>query len=125
MGPVREWVRKNKLEYEYKPDGEKNQREIIKIESKEMLEKVTKAMQKYSNMNVNKNTDLYNSEEVDYRAAALQVEIKRIEADKEVEIKRIEVAIKKTEAEVEIKRMNLLSEGKITFDQYIQLRNLK
>ena len=122
---VREWVRKNKLEYEYKPDGEKNQREIIKIESKEMLEKVTKAMQKYSNMNVNKNTDLYNSEEVDYRAAALQVEIKRIEADKEVEIKRIEVAIKKTEAEVEIKRMNLLSEGKITFDQYIQLRNLK
>ena len=106
---VREWVRKNKLEYEYKPDGEKNQREIIKIESKEMLERVTKTMQKYSNLNINKNTDLYKSE---------AVEIKRIEANKEVELKRIE-------ADADIKRMNLLSDGKITFDQYIQLRDLK
>ena len=100
---VREWVRKNKLEYEYKPEGDA-QREIIKIESKEMLERVCKAMHKYSNFNINK-------------MSGAEVEIKRIEADKEVDIKRIE-------AELEIKRMDLLADGKITFEQYIELKNL-
>ena len=120
---VREWVRKNKLEYEYKPDGEaaRGQREIIKIESKEMLERVCKAMHKYSNFNINKMSEV-------------EVDIKRIEADKEVnikkieseiEIKRLEIEIKKTEAEVEMKKIDLLAGGKITFEQYIELKNLK
>jgi len=111
---VREWVRKNKLEYEYKPDGEaaRGQREIIKIESKEMLERVCKAMHKYSNFNINKMSEA-------------EVEIKRIEANKEVEIKRLEIEIKKTEAEVEMKKIDLLAGGKITFEQYIELKNLK
>ncbi len=98
---VMEWVRNKRLEYAYKPEGDiRGQREIIKIESKEMLERVCKAMHKYSNLNINKIP----------------------EADKEVEIKRIEADIKKIEAEVEIKRMNLLADGKITFEQYIQLK---
>jgi hypothetical protein len=119
---VREWVRKKNLEYKYKPEGEaaRGQREIIKIESKEMLERVCKAMHKYSNFNINK-------------IPGTEVEIKRIEADKEVdikrieaeiEIKRIEAEIKRIEAEVEIKRINLLGDGKITFEQYIELKNL-
>ncbi len=48
----------------------------------------------------------------------VEVDIKKIET--EAEIKRIE-----TEAEVEIKRIDLFACGKITFDQYIQLKNLK
>ena len=102
---VREWVRKKNLEYEYKPEGDaaRGQREIIKIESKEMLERVSKAMQKYSNLSEKNTTDV-------------EVEIKRIEADKEVNIKKIE-------SEIEVKRMNLLADGKINFDQYIQLKN--
>jgi hypothetical protein len=119
---VREWVRKKMLEYEYKPEGEtfRGQREIIKIESKEMLERVCKAMHKYSNLNINKMPEA----EVEIKRIEAEVEIKKIEADKEVEIKKIEVDIKKIEAdkEVEIKRMNLLADGKITFDQYIQLK---
>ena len=119
---VREWVRKKRLEYEYKPDGEtvRGQREIIKIESKEMLERVCKAMHKYSNLNINKMPEV----EVDIKRIKAEVEIKRIEveiikieADKEVEIKKIEA-----DKELEIKRMNLLADGKITFDQYIQLK---
>jgi len=110
------------LEYEYKPEGEtfRGQREIIKIESKEMLERVCKAMHKYSNLNINKMPEA----EVEIKRIEAEVEIKKIEADKEVEIKKIEVEIKKIEAdkEVEIKRMNLLADGKITFDQYIQLK---
>jgi hypothetical protein len=122
---VREWVRKKNLEYKYKPEGEaaRGQREIIKIESKEMLERVCKAMHKYSNFNINK-------------MSGEEVEIKRIEADKEVDIKRIEaeIEIKKTEAEikrieadkeVDIKKIDLLAGGKITFEQYIELKNLK
>ena len=77
---VREWVRKKSLEYEYKQEGDtRGQREIIKIESKEMLERVCKAMHKYSNLNINKISE-----------ADKEVEIKRIEADKEVDITRIE-----------------------------------
>ena len=59
-----------------------------------MLERVSKAMQKYSNLSEKNTTDV-------------EVEIKRIEADKEVNIKK----------------MNLLADGKINFDQYIQLKN--
>ena len=59
-----------------------------------MLERVSKAMQKYSNFSEKNTTDV-------------EVEIKRIEADKEVNIKK----------------MNLLADGKINFDQYIQLKN--
>ena len=112
---VREWVRKKMLEYEYKPEGEtfRGQREIIKIESKEMLEKVCKAMHKYSNLNINKMPEA----KVEIKRIEAEVEIKKIEADKEVEIKKIEA-----DKEVEIKRMNLLADGKITFDQYIQLK---
>ena len=111
---VREWVRKKNLEYKYKPEGEaaRGQREIIKIESKEMLERVCKAMHKYSNFNINK-------------MSGEEVEIKRIEADKEVDIKRIEAEIKRIEAEVDIKKIDLLAGGKITFEQYIELKNLK
>ena len=99
---VREWVRRKNLEYEYKTEGEasRGQREIIKIESKEMLERVSKAMQKYSNLSDKNTTDV-------------EVEIKRIEA---------EIKIKRIEAEIEIKRMNLLECGNINFDQYIQLK---
>ena len=68
-----------------------------------MLERVSKAMQKYSNLSEKNTTDV-------------EVEIKRIEADKEVNIKKIE-------SEIEVKRMNLLADGKINFDQYIQLKN--
>jgi hypothetical protein len=114
---VREWVRKKRLEYEYKPEGEtfRGQREIIKIESKEMLERVCKAMHKYSNLNINKMPEA--EVEITKIEADKEVEIKKIEADKEVEIKKIEA-----DKELEIKRMNLLADGKITFDQYIQLK---
>ena len=119
---VREWVRKTKLEYEYKPEGEaaRGQREIIKIESKEMLERVCKAMHKYSNFNINKMP----GSEVEIKRIEAEIDIKKIEADKEVNIKKTEAEIKRIEAEteIEIKRMNLLSEGKINFDQYIQLK---
>ena len=52
----------------------------------------------------------------------MKIDIKKIEADKEVNIKKTEAEIKRIEAEIEIKRMTLLSEGKINFDQYIQLK---
>ena len=118
---VREWVRKNKLEYEYKTDGEtaRGQREIIKVESKEMLERVCKAMQKYSNLSDKKTTDV----EVEIKRIEAEIEIKKTEAEVEIKKTEAEVEIKKTEAEVEIKRMNLLESGKINFDQYIQLKN--
>ena len=75
-------------------------------------------MHKYSNFNINK-------------MPGAEVEIKRIEAEidikkTEANIKRIEseIDIKRMEPEVEIKRIDLLAGGKITFDQYIELKNL-
>jgi len=92
---VREWVRKNKLEYEYKPEGEKNQREIIKIESKEMLEKVTKVMRKNSKkINENEIADV----NMNNYNPSLVIELKKMEIHKE-----------------------LILKDKITYDQYKEL----
>ena len=67
-----------------------------------MLERVCKAMHKYSNFNINK----IPGSEVEIKRIEAEIDIKRIEA--EIEIKKTEAEIKRIEAEVEIKRMNLL-----------------
>jgi hypothetical protein len=111
---LRDFVAKKRIGGNYN-----NEKEIVCFETQEDVYRLIRAMQRSC-----RNKD-----------SAASVELKRIEA--EVEIKRIEaeVEIKRIEAEVEIKRMDvekdkiemcgkrmeLLMQDKITFEQYLQM----
>jgi hypothetical protein len=55
------------------------------------------------------------------RSADNTVELKRIEADVTIQIKKIEAEVEIKKIEMCGKRMELLMQDKITFEQYLQM----
>jgi hypothetical protein len=100
---LREFVAKKRIGGNYN-----NEKEIVCFETQEDVYKLIGAMQRSCRN----------------RSADNTVELKRIEADVTIQIKKmeVEVEIKKMEVDLEIKRTELLMQDKITFEQYLQMK---
>jgi hypothetical protein len=103
---LRDFVAKKRIGGNYN-----NEKEIICFETQEDVYKLIGAMQRSCRNRSADNT-------VELKRIEADVEIKRIEA--EVEVKRMEIDEKKIE--MCGKRMELLMQNKITFEQYLQMK---
>ena len=103
---LRDFVAKKRIGGNYN-----NEKEIICFETQEDVYKLIGAMQRSCRNRSSDNT-------VELKRIEAEVEIKRIEA--EVEVKRMEIDEKKIE--MCGKRMELLMQNKITFEQYLQMK---
>ena len=101
------YVKKKKIIAEYG-----TQREVILLESVDDLERMIKRMNKCALPQINADIDM----------RRLDVEMKKIDADTSIEIKKIDADVEVKKINIDIEWMKMLKEKTITFEQYWQIK---
>ena len=101
------YVKKKKIIAEYG-----TQREVILLESVDDLERMIKKMNKCALTQM----------DADLEIKRLDVEMKKIDADTSIEIKKIDADVEVKKINIDIEWMKMLKEKTITFEQYWQIK---
>ena len=101
------YVKKKKIIAEYG-----TQREVILLESVDDLERMIKRMNKCALPQMDADIDM----------RRLDVEMKKIDADTSIEIKKIDADVEVKKINIDIEWMKMLKEKTITFEQYWQIK---
>ena len=101
------YVKKKKIIAEYG-----TQREVILLESVDDLERMIKKMNKCALPQMDADIDM----------RRLDVEMKKIDADTSIEIKKIDADVEVKKINIDIEWMKMLKEKTITFEQYWQIK---
>ena len=112
---VRAYVKKNKLGAEYG-----TQREVILLETVNDLERMLKRMNKCTNLLSTKPAN----EETKVLLQRIKAEIKAKKIDAGVDVRRMDVDLEMEIKKIETMRMKMIADGKITFDQYLSMNKI-